>query len=177
MFKKLLLLNLLMLAFGWQIVLAQAEEANCGIDAWVIDKDPNGLNVRDKPNINGKVIKKLKPKSLNDDDTITVYIVAYSNGWVKIGRAEDNSGVLFDDLGWISAKMVETGTKGNPNYDSPVTMYSLPKSSSKKIGIIPSEDTVKIAGYDCGWVKVIYKGKTGWIRDSNICGSPFTTCS
>ncbi len=175
--KRLILLNLLLFIFGSQMIFAQAEEANCGIEAWIIDKDPNGLNVRDKPNVKAKIIKKLKAKSNSDEDTITVYVVGFANGWVKIGLARDNDGVLFNDLGWVSAKMVETGTKGDPNYNSPITMYLQAKSSSKKVGIIPSEEIVKIAGYQCGWVKVVYKGKTGWIRENNICGNPFTTCS
>lgn len=176
MLRKVLLLSLLVLVFCLQGVFAQKEEPNCGIYAWVIDKDPNGLNVRDKPNVNGKVIAKLKTDGTPEDEVV-VYIVGYSNGWVKIGLAENGKGQIFNDLGWVSAKMVETGTKGSPNYNSSVTIYAAAKTSSKKVGTIPSEDTVKIAGYQCGWVKVTYKGKTGWIRENNICGSPFTTCS
>ena len=156
---------------------AQAEEANCGIEAWVIDKDPNGLNVRSQPNANSKILTKLKRKN-NDSDFITVYVTGYSNGWIKIARAENIDGdLLFDDIGWVSAKMIATGTKGNDgNYAKPVNLYTN-ANTKKKIGLIPSESEVQIVGFSCGWIKVNYKGKTGWIRDSNICGNPVTTCS
>ena len=176
MLKKLLFLSGLILAFSVQAIFAQKEEASCGISAWITDKDLNGLNVRNQPNVNGKVIAKLKTDG-TEEDTVVIYVVGFSNGWVKIAKAENGKGQIFDDIGWVSAKMVETGTKGTPNYNSPITMYAAAKTSSKKVGTIPSEDMVKIAGFSCGWVKVTYKGKTGWVRDVNICGNPFTTCS
>ena len=118
-------------------------------------------------------------KSNEDDDIVTIYITGYSNGWVKIARAETvGGGKLFDDIGWISAKTVETGTKGGEaGYDKPAPFYVSAKTSSKKVGMIPSESTVKISGFSCGWIKVTYKGKTGWMRTVNICGNPVTTCS
>ena len=146
--------------------LAQREEANCGISAWVIDKDPNGLNVRDRPGASGKVIARLPRR--NYEDTVTVYVVGYSSGWLKIGLAHAGNGEkLFDDLGWIAAKMVETGTK---NFEEPPLLYAQPATSSRKIGAIPSEVHVQISGYACGFTKVSYQGKTGWLRDGNICG-------
>ncbi len=173
--KKLLLI-ILSLAFLITGVFAQ-EEANCGISGWVTDKDPKGLNVRDQPNAKGKIIAKLPHKSNEDDDIVTVYITGYSNGWVKIARAETiNGDTIFDDIGWISAKMVATGTKGSENYNKPVPLYAQ-TNTKKKLGTIPSEATVQIAGFQCGWIKVIYKGKSGWIRVANICGNPVTTCS
>jgi hypothetical protein len=174
--KRILLLKLIILAFCVSGIFAQ-EEANCGIHGYVIDKDPKGLNVRNQPNINGKVIAKLPHKSNDDDDIVMVYITGYSNGWVKIAQAETvGGGSVFDDIGWISAKMVGTGTKGSESYDKPAPLYAQ-TNTKKKIGTIPSEVEVQIAGFSCGWVKVIYKGKSGWIRDANICGSPVTTCN
>lgn len=173
---KRLLLILLSLAFCFSGILAQ-EEANCGIEGWVTDKDPKGLNVRDEPNVKGKIIAKLPHKSSEDDDIVTVYITGYSNGWVKIARAETvGGGTVFDNIGWISAKMVATGTKGGENYNKPAPLYAQP-NTKKKIGTIPSEETVQIAGFQCGWIKVIYKGKSVWLKTQNICGSPVTTCS
>ena len=102
MLKKVFLVNLMVLFFCIGSVFSQ-EEANCGIDGWLIDKDPNGTNVRNKPSVNGKVIAKLPHKSNSDDDIVTVYITGYSNGWVKIARAETISGsTIFDDIGWIT---------------------------------------------------------------------------
>ncbi len=177
MIKKVLLLSLLSLAFCAQAVSAQELESSCGLSAWVIDKDPKGLNVRDKPNINGKVIAKLPHKSNEDDDIVIVYVVGYTNGWVKIASAEPVSGEkMFDDIGWISAKMVETGIQAQGGM-KPATLYAQAKSTSRKLGTILSETTVKISGFSCGWLKVSNKGKTGWVKTSDICGSPVTTCN
>ncbi|HQU86154.1 MAG TPA: SH3 domain-containing protein, partial [Pyrinomonadaceae bacterium] len=166
------------LVFGFQNAFAQREEPNCGINAWVTDKDPKGLNVRAQPSLKGKIVKTLKRKDDTDGSIISVYVVGYSNGWLKIGRAENIDGdLLFDDLGWISAKLVETGTKGGEEgYDKHIKLYSAANAKSKKLGMIPSEANVKIAGFKCGWIKVSYEDLTGWIRDTNICGNPVTTC-
>lgn len=174
--KKILLLSLLVLA-GYVAGFAQ-EEPNCSIEAYIIDADPNGTNVRSQPNANSKILAKLKRKPNSDSDFITVYVIGYSKGWVKIARAEDIDGEgLFDDIGWVSTKMIATGTKGaDGNYNKPAPLYAQ-ANSKKKIGTIPSESEVQIAGFQCGWVKVNYKGKIGWIRTNNICGNPVTTCS
>jgi uncharacterized protein YgiM (DUF1202 family) len=175
--KILLLLTLVSLLFCAQAVFAQNEEPSCGINGYVIDKDPKGLNVRDKPNVNGKIIAKLPHKSNEDDDIVTVYITGYSNGWVKIARADTvGGGKIFDDIGWVSAKMVVTGTKGSEDYDKPAPLYAQANTKSK-IGTIPSDAEVQIAGFACGWIKVTYKGKSGWIKTQNICGNPVTTCN
>ena len=174
MIKKIVWVNIIVFVISINFILAQ-EEANCGIHGWVIDKDPKGLNVRNQPNLNGKIIGNLPHKSNEDDDIIMVYITGYSNGWLKIAQAEPITGEkVFDDIGWISAKMVETGTQSNNN--SPIPIYLAAKASSKKVGNIPGDVTVKIAGYQCGWVKIIYKGKTGWVQEKFICGNPVTTC-
>jgi len=177
MCKLFLALIALGLVFCFETVSAQ-EEPNCSIEAYVIDIDPNGLNVRRQPSVKSKVLVTLKQKPNTDLDFIVVYVTGYSNGWVKIARAEDMDGEgLFDDIGWVSAKMVATSTKGdNGNYNKPSTLYAQ-ANSKKKIGTIPSETEVMIIGFTCGWVKVSSQGKIGWIRTRDICGNPVTTCS
>jgi len=176
MLRRVFWLNLLVLMLLSGAAGAQ-EEANCGVEGWIIDKDPKGTNVRNQPGVNGKIIATLPHKSNADDDLITVYITGYSNGWLRIGLAETiNGDSVFDDIGWISAKMVVTGTKGSKNYMSPVNLYSQP-NTKRKIGTVPAEVNVQIVGFSCGWVKISYQKKTGWIRTENICGNPVTTCS
>src|ERR1043165_4070622 len=108
--KTLFLLALMILVVGGQKVYAQAEESSCSVEAWVTDRDPNGLNVRDKPGAAGKVLTTLKAG--DGGDAIIVNVVGYSNGWVKISGARKVSGSeVFSDIGWVSAKMLATGTK------------------------------------------------------------------
>jgi len=176
--KTIFLLVLFILTIGGQKISAQTEESSCSIEAWVTDKDPKGLNVRSQPNATSKILGTLKITGNDNDEEITVNVIGYSNGWVKISGATKISGdEVFSGLGWVSAKMVATGTKGDKNYDDPVQLYAAAKTSSKKTGTIPSESSVRIAGFSCGWIKVELNGKSGWIRTLNICGNPVTTCS
>ena len=71
----------------------QAEEPSCSIQAWVKDHDPNGLNVRDKAAVTGKVIGKLIVDA--EAEEIIVNVIGYSNGWVKISGAEKLAGGAF----------------------------------------------------------------------------------
>lgn len=176
--EKSLMLVFLSLTIGaGQAIFAQELEDNCAIEAWITDNDPNGLNVRDKPNVKGKILTKLK--SGEGDDAITVFVTGYSNGWMKIGGATKvGRGAVFNDIGWVSAKMIAVEAKGEDDYDAPAPLYAKPSKSSKKVGTIPSGTTqMQIVGYDCFGLKVIYKGVTGWLSAGNICGSPVTNCN
>ena len=96
---------------------------------------------------------------------------------MKIASAEPVSGEkVFDGIGWISAKMVETGIQAQGGM-KPATLYGQAKSTSRKLGTIPSEATLKISGFSCGWVKISNRRKTGWVKTSDMRGSPVTTCN
>ncbi|MBK9164627.1 MAG: SH3 domain-containing protein [Acidobacteria bacterium] len=176
MIVKVLICGLLIAFCGTLNLFGQDD---CGVDAYVIDKDPKGLNVRDQPSVKGKVLATLKtdPNSGDGPGSILVRVTGYSNGWVKIVRAYGDSGSLFEGTGWVSAKMVATGTMGPiGQYNKPADLYAA-SNTNRKIGTIPSESEVSIAGFTCNWVKVKYKRKIGWIKASNVCGSPVTSCS
>lgn len=166
----------ILLAAVSAVVHAQAEEASCSLQAWVKDRDPNGLNVRDKPGTNGKVIATLKAG--DGDDEIVVNVVGYSNGWIKISGGEKIAGErVFDEIGWVSAKMLETGTRGSDRYEGPVQLYAADNRRSKKVGTIPGDSLVQISGFKCGWLRVTHNGKSGWINGLNVCGNPVTNCN
>ena len=113
-----------------------------------------------------------------EDDEIIVRVVGYSNGWLKIsGTVEVSGNRSFSDIGWVSAKLIATGTKGDKDYEAPAPLYEKPSKSSKKIGSIPSGTAVQIISFDCFGGKINYKGKTGWLSIENICGNPETNCS
>jgi hypothetical protein len=175
--KNSVLFILLIAICGVQSIIAQTEEPNCAISAYVIDKDPNGLNIRDKPGVDGKIIGKLKYAE-DDDNIVVVNIIGYENGWVKISGGETIVGEeQFNGIGWVSAKMVTTRTeRPDGNSNKSVTFYAQPKSSSKKVGTIPSDTEVQIAGFDCFGLKITFKNKTGWLSSDDLCGNPVTTC-
>ena len=168
---KTLFLIVMLLICGVQLIWAQD---NCQIGAYIIDKDTKGLNVRDKPSVNGKSIGKLK-YSKDDDNLVMVTIIGYSNGWVKISEAETVSGESqFSGVGWVSAKMVSTTTERADG--KPIKLYAKPNTKSKTVGTMPNDIQVKIVGFDCFGLKVTYKKITGWIPKDDLCGNPVTTC-
>lgn len=163
--------------FNTEVATLYAQTNECSFSAWVIDKDVNGLNVRETPGTNGNIIGKLKYAN-DDDEIVIVRIIGYSNGWVKINGAETVGGEeQFSGIGWVSAKMVTISTEQhNGNASKPVPLYIQPKTSSKKVGTIPSDVNVQIVGFDCFGLKVTYKTKTGWLSVNDMCGNPVTTC-
>ncbi len=153
--------------------LAQTTDDQCVQYGWVEDKDPNGTNVRDQPGLKGKIIAVL-PFPKEDDETVTVEIIGYSNGWLKIRLAENGNGKLFEGTGWISAQKVNARVETKNT--KPATLYILPKKTSKKAGTIPDQENITILGVNCFGFKVAYKGKTGWLSSDDKCGNPLTTC-
>ena len=177
--KTIFLLALFILTIGGQKMYAQTEESSCSIEAWVTDKDPKGLNVRSQPNAASKILGTLKITGNDNDDEIVVNIIGYSNGWVKIRKAENSEfEAVFEGTGWISAEKVTTRAQRlDGNMKKGVTLYAKPSSKSKKLGTVPNEEPVKVIGYDCFGLKVKYKNKTGWVQSDQLCGNPVTTCS
>src|SRR5215213_1443493 len=148
---------------------------SCEISGYIMDNDPNGLNVRATPDKNGRILTSLK-RGAGD---ISLDIIGTSgNGWVKITNAwHGDEGDLFKDKGWVFASMLATGTRGYPNYDSPSKLYASASKNSKALIVVPAE--AEVALVDCAgrWAKVRYSGTTGWLAPENQCGSPFTTCN
>jgi SH3-like domain-containing protein len=151
---------------------APPRAAACDLEAYVVDPDPKGLNVRDAPGVYGRVVATIPL----DGDGTTVHIVASDpNGWVQIDRAETVMGaVVFDKKGWVSGNMLGIATRG---YDGKgVKLY--PRARAKKAtGRLPSEAEVRVAGCDGQWMRVRYKNTTGWLELRDQCPSPVTTCN
>jgi SH3-like domain-containing protein len=148
---------------------------SCDIKGYVLDNDPNGLNVRATPDKSGKILRSL----IKDEDEILLDITAASGkGWVKITnvwRSDDDD--LFKGTGWVFATMLATITKGYPNYDSPAKLYPSMSKKGKFLKQIPSESEVTILDCHGSWAKVSYKGTSGWLAPENQCGNPLTTCN
>ena len=150
-----------------------APPAACDVDAYVVDPDPKGLNVRDAPGVGGKVVATIPL----DAEGTNVHIVASdANGWVQIDRAETIMGaVVFDKKkGWVSGNMLGIATRG---YDGKgVRLYARPRAP-KATGKLPSEAEVRVAGCEGGWMRVKYKSMSGWLDPADQCSSPVTTCN
>jgi len=148
---------------------------SCDVSGYVLDKDPNGLNVRQTPGKDGKIVSRLVAGS--SDITLDI-IGTNGGGWVKITNAwHGDDGDVFKGTGWVFATMLATGTKGYPNYDAPVKLYSSASKKSKSLLEVPSEQEVVVIDCDGKWAKVRYLKTVGWLAPENQCGNPFTTCS
>lgn len=145
----------------------------CDVTAYVTDKDPNGLNVRDSSSENGKIIGQIP----FDKDGTQVHIIASSStgGWMMIDKANTYQ-TVFDKKGWVSANLLAIATRG---YDTKgVKLYD---GGSGKTGpvltTIPPDTELKILNCDGKRVQVKYKDIYGWLEPEDQCDSSVTRCN
>lgn len=157
---------------------ARQNDPTCLVNAYSIDKDKNGLNVRSGPSKSGKIIKKLKPAN---DGGYMIYpefeVIGAEGDWLRITNARQglDGDVIFQDAGWVHRNLVATTTRG---YDSGhVTMRKARSQSSAAIADVPRETEVKIRSCNGDWALVEYHGKTGWLAPDDMCGTAETTCN
>jgi uncharacterized protein YgiM (DUF1202 family) len=139
----------------------------CDINAYVIDKDANGLNVRSGAGKSFKTLGKIMP----DIDGVMVEVKGSTGSWLMIENAETLSGAeTFSGQGWVFASMLGTSTREKSK------LYSTASLKSKSLGTVPAEVEVVIIGCAGNWAKVKYGAKQGWLARDNQCGNPVTTC-
>lgn len=152
--------------------------SNCKINAYSIDKDPAGLNVRAGPGTNYKVIARLK--RVNDGGYFILpefQVLATQKRWLLIGNAQQglDGKPLFEGRGWVHASRVATMTRG---YESGhVNLRRERSMTSATIIRAPRETEVGLRGCHGGWALVEYKGKRGWLAPADQCGTSATTCN
>lgn len=144
----------------------------CDVNAYVVDADPKGLNVRDTPGVGGKVVAVIPA----DQDGTIVHLVASSpNGWVQINRAETiDATVVFDRKGWVSGNMLGTSTRG---YGTRGVKLRGEGRAGKVVGTIPPEAEVRVAGCAGRKIKVKYQNLAGWLDPDDQCPNPVTLCN
>lgn len=149
-----------------------ASAAACDVEAYVLDTDPKGLNVRDSPGVGGRVVAVIP---LDEDGTIVHLVASSPNGWVQLDRAETIGGtVVLNKRGWVSAHMLGTESRGYGSQS--VKLFARPRAR-KTVGVMPPETEVRVAGCEANWVSVKYKSLSGWLQPSDQCPNPVTTCN
>jgi SH3-like domain-containing protein len=150
-----------------------AQNVPCELSAYVIDKDPKGLNVRSEPGSNGKIIGNLPTQN----EGVMVDITACQGEWVQITNAISDGGgkVEFQGKGWVSAPLLGTATKGNETNGT--SLYAQADKNSKILSKLPPNRTVKLLGGSGTWIQVEYEGKRGWLAQYDYCSNPWTSCS
>lgn len=152
-----------------------ASFGSCSVDAYVIDKDRDGLNIRSEPRT-GAVIGNLPLRS-HPDGTI-VHLVGQNadGGWLQIDKAQTvDDKVVFNKRGWVSGNMLGVSTRGYGT--NGVKLYETNDEKSKVVTTIPPETEVKVVGCDGGMLRVKFNNSTGWLTPDSQCPSPVTNCN
>ncbi len=142
----------------------------CDGNAFVIDPDPQGLNVRNAPRT-GKVIGNI-PKNKYGS---LVHLVAQNGegGWLQINKAQTaEDETVFDQTGWVSGNMLGVLTRAAAKG---VSLYEGGEASAV-LTTIPAETEVKIVGCDRARLQVKYKDKVGWLNADDLCADPAGEC-
>lgn len=147
-----------------------SSQQSCQIDAYVIDKDPKGLNVRSGPGNDYKVIDNLPTTTIG----VIVNLTASQGDWVQISKAQSPQKIEFQGSGWVYAPLLGTSTRGYATKS--VSLYPSATTQSKSIGRLPSQRGVKLLSCDRSWALVEYEGAKGWIAPDAQCPNPLTTC-
>ena len=150
--------------------------ARCDAEAYVVDNDPNGLNVRATPGKTSKIIGNLPN---NDVEGIRVHLTGASGEWVRIDHAHETGGEvdrsLFDGVGWVYGPLLGVSgmaiTKGGTN------LYQDHSIKAQVVVRVPGDGSVVVRGCYGGWMYVEYKGVKGWGAPSTLCANPLTTCA
>lgn len=144
----------------------------CDASVYVVDPDPQGLNVRSTPRT-GKVIGNL-PKAKGKAGTVVHLVAENGDGWVQIDQASlTDDKVVLSKTGWVSGNMLAVSTRSSESKG--VKLYEGGEASAV-LATIPAETEVKVVGCDGSRLQVKYKDKVGWLNTDDQCANPLTNC-
>jgi SH3-like domain-containing protein len=148
----------------------------CNVEAYVVDKDPNGLKVRSGPKKTHKIIGNLPNQ---ENEGIVVHITGSSGEWVRIDHAVEVGGeqdrFVFKGEGWVYAKLL--GVEGIAISNGGTNLYREPMEKSRVLIKVPGgDDAVVIRGCRGKWMYVEYRKVRGWAAPQTLCANPLTTC-
>ncbi|WP_179064733.1 SH3 domain-containing protein [Nostoc sp. C052] len=148
-----------------QISLAKSTNPQkCDIFAYVIDTDPQGLNVRSGASTNNTILGQIP---INE----TVQVISATGNWVQITNASDG----FQGTGWVFVPRLGLTTRGYGT--NGVDFYASTSQQSQKVGRIPANTAIKLLGCQGDWAQVEYQGVKGWLAREDQCGAALTSCS
>lgn len=145
-------------------------EGKCDFNAYIIDPDPKGTNVRDVPG--GTVITVL-PHRPENPDVITVKVTGHKKGWLSV--------ILHDEKkGWIFGRMLGMSVR-NYTPGSVTALRCRPEENAPSLGDIFLDDEVALLGGEGQWALVEYAVPggavmKGWLDPVQQCAKPYSTC-
>ena len=147
----------------------------CDVEAFVIDQDPNGLNIRSGPGKSYKVIGNLPYKQ---DTGVTVHITGSSGDWVQIDSGVEEGGeqeqTFFKGAGWVYAPLL--GLTGTAQSKGATLLYREAAQKSGVVKRVPGGDDVKVRGCRGKWFYVEHEKVKGWAAPNTLCSNSLTTC-
>ena len=162
----------LFLVFGLVLPAAAEEMA---VQMKVIDPDPKGTNVRDKPS--GKVIKVISNgKTEKEIDMRGLTVLIQDKDWFKVR--------LYDDTeGWMHRSVL--GACASATEDGDPYAHAKPTDDSKSWKV-PSETPLylisgPVKSGQSLWAEFRYtdstgKKRTAWFVQQTFSGNPYTLC-
>jgi SH3-like domain-containing protein len=139
-----------------------APRHTCDVDAEIIDPDPTGANIRDRPTGDSTVIGKLSRASTAKPFQGGVRILAVDGKWIYIQPDRDTNS--FRQPGWINGKLLGVYTKGINKSTNPVPLFKTADPKSDLVGTIPPNREVKILDCNADWLFVEEQGVRGWLE-------------
>ena len=113
------------------LVSSAIKASQCSFGAFVQETDPAGLNVRQTPNLSGKILGTLPPvieSSELDGYKVKVEldILGSNNGWFQIANAQDNTALtgkparkVFSGSGWVNGRKLTVKSQARKGYARP----------------------------------------------------------
>ncbi len=109
---------------------APAHATECRVEAWAADRDPAGLNVREAPSRDARVLGTLPPMVNPDgerDYGIEFRVTGSKDGWLRIDGARDDPGrsgqasprPTYAGTGWIAGNLVRFTVQSAHGYEKP----------------------------------------------------------
>lgn len=150
----------------------KATEPVCQTKAYVIDQDPQGVNVRKQPNSQGQII-----------DTLPLYtevdVSNHQGNWLLISPIDPElQGINFrgdQEGGWVYASLLGLNTRGYGKDNIP--LYPEPNQEKKPIGKVDSASSVTMVSCSGEWVLIKQKNLQGWLEPDEQCAAALTSCS
>ena len=108
-----------------------AAPAACKFGAFVQEDDPAGLNVRDAPGAQGRILGTLPPTlhaagEFKLDVRVEVEVVGAKDGWLRVAHAQDNEALTgsparatYPGEGWVSGRKLTVKSQATRGYAAP----------------------------------------------------------
>jgi SH3-like domain-containing protein len=147
----------------------------CDCDAYVVDTDPAGLNVRSGPGTTNSVIT-----TLPTDRPVEVTITGSAGAWMRISDAyiyvvdAPTGDITMTFEGWVYGPLLAVTAR--PSGPMTVPLYREASTASGVLLGLPMDSEVTLTGCKGTWMKVRYGQVEGWLGPESHCGNPVTTC-